>query len=742
MADIPQQGFGLGGVQPRRSGGGCGSGCGCGSGAGGCGSGTKGKSKKGQGDASVIRMADIAGVVPPAAVKPTDTLSNVRLADATVVGAGDLAGGGGGAAYSRFTADQKRKMRAEPGNIAAHRIVKVRRSIQVFLFGLFVLFFFLTTANSQMMWGIPKNLFMTMDFLNTLKNGIAAHKFAVYAIGPGLFILFLTLWGGRIFCGWICPLGTAIDIGDRLLYRKGKLFYSKKRSDTRRYRNWKYIYLLIGLGALVFGVDVLTFGDPISLITRTFTFCFYAPVAYIWNGLLSVAGAVHLDSAVYNIGGDMSRWHMQQMHFWNGVPVLLMFVGIIALSGYQERFWCRNLCPYGGLLALLSRVSWLRHYIKMDGCIHCKKCELQSRMGCYDNLDKNAKQEEMHSISECIQCFRCETICPTDVIQIQAKVPAGFKEALGMAKKGTAPRPEPQTEIDLGKRRVVAAVGAGLLWGTAVKASASEYQGTMRRYNKNRRAMRPPGALPEDEFLSACTRCAECMKVCPTNALQPATFETGLQGLWTPLLVPSSGPCAEKCTSCGDVCPTGAIRPFTWQDKRYKLKMGLANVDRSTCVAYNGGRDCIVCAEVCPYSAVIFKDTFDDTLPKDPTLAIDHKDENGKETNRGRMKRVPTVDEKLCTGCGLCEYHCPVLPDHSIVVYTFQEDREFMEPKERPLDGFLRGDWTERKERGKDVQYAATREQYDKVINPNGAPGSSPGTGGGGAYNPNPTPGK
>ena len=115
-------------------------------------------------------------------------------------------------------------------------------------------------------------------------------------------------------------------------------------------------------------------------------------------------------------------------------------MGIIALSGYQERFWCRNLCPYGGLLALISRVSWLRHYIKMDGCIHCKKCELQSRMGCYDNLDKNAKQEEMHSISECIQCFRCETICPTDVIQIQAKVPASIKEALGMAAEGHGAR--------------------------------------------------------------------------------------------------------------------------------------------------------------------------------------------------------------------------------------------------------------------------------------------------------------
>lgn len=769
MADIPQQGFGFGGARRRprlklpenvvrmadigimpRIGkpeamkesikersvsqpvtGGCGSGCGCASKKGACSTNTNASVS------SVVRTTDIVA----SQRGKTDT---VRMADAGVVGAGDLGGGGGGASYSRFTAEQKRKMRAEPGNPAAHMTVKIRRGTQVFLFALFVLFFFLTTANSQMLWGIPKNLFMTMDFLNTLKNGIAAHKFPIYAIGPGLFILFLTLWGGRIFCGWICPLGTSIDIGDRLLFRKGKLFYSKKRSDTKYFRNWKYLYLLIGLGAIVFGVDVLTFGDPISLITRTFTFCFYEPVAYVWNGILNVAGHYRVDRTVYEMGGNMDTWHLQSLHYWNGVPVLLMFVGVIALSGYQERFWCRNLCPYGGLLALISRISWLRHYIKMDGCIHCKKCELQSRMGCYDNLDKNAKQEEMHSISECIQCFRCETICPTDVIQIQAKMPAEIKERLGMAAKGTAPRPEPQTEIDLGKRRVVATIGAGILWGGAVKSSASEYQGKMRRYNTNNKAMRPPGSLPEDEFLGACTRCAECMKVCPTNALQPATFQTGLQGLWTPLLVPSSGPCAEKCTSCGDVCPTGAIRPFTWQDKRYKLKMGLANVNRSTCVAYNGGRDCIVCAEVCPYSAVIFKDTFDDTLPKDPTLAIDHKDEHGKETNRGRMKRVPTVDEKLCTGCGLCEYHCPVLPDHSIVVYTFQEDRDFNEPKERPLDGFLRGDWTERKEQGKQEEYAPVIKQFETYMNTSGSPsgGSGSGTSTGSTYNPNPAPGK
>ena len=263
-----------------------------------------------------------------------------------------------------------------------------------------------------------------------------------------------------------------------------------------------------------------------------------------------------------------------------------------------------------------------------------------------------------------------------------------------------------------------------MIWGATAKAGADNYQGKMRRYPRNNKAMRPPGALPEKEFLSACTRCAECMKVCPTNALQPAFLETGLEGVWTPLLVPSVGACAEKCTACGDVCPTHAIRPFSWQDKRYKIKMGLANVNQSTCVAWNGGRDCVVCAEVCPYSAVVFRDKFDDGLAKDATRPITDPG------NKGRSKRVPTVDEKLCTGCGLCEYHCPVLPDHSIVVYTFQEDRDFHEPTETPMDGFFRKDWISRKEKGKDVEYSKTIEEYKKreeIMGP-GAP-SMPGSG-------------
>jgi len=79
----------------------------------------------------------------------------------------------------------------------------------------------------------------------------------------------------------------------------------------------------------------------------------------------------------------------------------------------------------------------------------------------------------------------------------------------------------------------------------------------------------------------------------------------------------------------------------------------------------------------------------------------------------------------------------PVLPDHSIVVYTFQEDREYDAPKEKPLDGFWRGDWERRKDQGKDAFYAATKDEFQKHIDLEGPQGAASPQG---AYNPNPNP--
>ena len=57
------------------------------------------------------------------------------------------------------------------------------------------------------------------------------------------------------------------------------------------------------------------------------------------------------------------------------------------------------------------------------------------------------------------------------------------------------------------------------------------------------------------------------MKVCPNNALHPAFFEAGIEGLWTPILIARIGYCEHSCVLCGQVCPTGAIQKITEKEK-------------------------------------------------------------------------------------------------------------------------------------------------------------------------------
>ena len=62
--------------------------------------------------------------------------------------------------------------------------------------------------------------------------------------------------------------------------------------------------------------------------------------------------------------------------------------------------------------------------------------------------------------------------------------------------------------------------------------------------------VRPPGSVPEREFLQLCIRCGECFKACPNNVLQPLGFEQGLEGLWTPAVKADWAGCESSCNAC------------------------------------------------------------------------------------------------------------------------------------------------------------------------------------------------
>ena len=153
---------------------------------------------------------------------------------------------------------------------------------------------------------------------------------------------------------------------------------------------------------------------------------------------------------------------------------------------------------------------------------------------------------------------------------------------------------------------------------------------------------------------SSCVSCGECVAACPTAALQPAVFEAGLEGLWTPILVPRLGYCDYSCSACGQVCPVEAIPALALEEKRTQV-VGEAYINTNRCIAWSDHQDCIVCEEMCPV----------------PDKAI-YLEEATVILRGGETKRIqlPYMIRELCIGCGICEYKCPINGEAAIRVYV------------------------------------------------------------------------
>ena len=152
-------------------------------------------------------------------------------------------------------------------------------------------------------------------------------------------------------------------------------------------------------------------------------------------------------------------------------------------------------------------------------------------------------------------------------------------------------------------------------------------------------ALRPPGALAENDFLGACIRCGLCVRDCPYDTLVLAKPETPV-ATGTPYFTARSIPC-EMCDDipCVKACPTGALDPALRDIG--KAKMGVAVlIDQENCLNFLGLR-CDVCYRVCP---VIDK-------------AITLEKHSNPRSDRHAML-LPTVHAEHCTGCGKCEKSC------------------------------------------------------------------------------------
>jgi polyferredoxin len=467
------------------------------------------------------------------------------------------------------------------------------------------------------------NLVMRLDPLVMLSNLFASRIFLASS-ALALIVILLTLIFGRVWCGWLCPLGTVLDLFSLKRWR------GKRVAPSEGWRGIKYGLLLVILIAALLGNLTLLVLDPLTILYRSMT-------VSMWPALDRIITAIEMTLyQVSYLSGPVAvfdAWLRPRIlpadpvYYRGAILFAAIFLGVIALNLWAPRFWCRYLCPLGGFLGLLSKPALFQRKVSQE----CKGCNLCSSVCPTGTI--NPAQGYVSDPGECTMCLDCLEVCPRSRIAFRPQISKAVWQ-----------------EYDPRRRDALLAAGGAIL-GVAL----------LRVDSLNRREppflLRPPGMREVNADildLTRCIRCSECMRACPTGALQPAIFEAGLGGFATPLLAPRLGYCDYSCNACGQICPVQAIPPLTLEEKRLAV-IGKAAIDQNRCIPWSEHLPCIVCEEMCP-------------LPE-KAIQLEQVEVTGIDGMPVSLQ-LPHVLRERCIGCGICEYKCPANGQAAIRIYN------------------------------------------------------------------------
>jgi polyferredoxin len=257
----------------------------------------------------------------------------------------------------------------------------LRRIYSVFFFALFV--YLLIITDFRNLKGYEVSLFLEINPLVSIftffTSGIV-YKGLVLS----LLIIIPTLFLGRFFCSWICPLGILNQWIGYFLNKK-KTSESHEENVYRKMFRFKYYVLVLFAVLAISGSLQIGLLDPIAFISRSFIVSGFS-AAYIWGKLI----------------------YLKQPVFHGGILITLLFLTVLFANRFMNRFWCKVICPLGALLGILSFSSLLRIRRDVEKCTDCKKCLPHCQGGCdpHSNL----------RINECHVCMNCISACPEDAL--------------------------------------------------------------------------------------------------------------------------------------------------------------------------------------------------------------------------------------------------------------------------------------------------------------------------------------
>jgi len=344
------------------------------------------------------------------------------------------------------------------------RLRRIRQAVQVLAFALYV---YLLFAALQRRTAFPlADLFFRLDPLAAL-GAMLADRAWIPRLALALVTLGLTLLLGRVWCGWLCPLGTLLEWAR---------FSSQKHFIPSRWRAVKYLLLLLILAAALFGNLSLLIFDPVTLFTRTMTTAILPALNHAVTSTERVLYAVDflrpaIDWVERALRGPV--FPVIQPVYAMNVFIALLFAGLLTLNALADRFWCRYLCPLGALLGLLSKVALLRPVIGAT-CDRCARCVGVCRVGAIQPPQSPDARSGYEIVpSECTVCLDCLAACREDGISFQSQW-----------------RPAPYREYDPTRRQALIALAAGAAGVAVLRTGAQAKQ-------PHPQLIRPPGAQDE-----------------------------------------------------------------------------------------------------------------------------------------------------------------------------------------------------------------------------------------------------